>query len=225
MSGQVHSAEFSGSAEAFHGVVPAADFAGDAHGGALEGAAVKAVVLSERGGGAIYAIAGRVKHSDGEGAGPPRHQVIGALAKGETRGSWLELVSGKGWAGKLQLEAAFRTGRGEVHGAQELSPGRAEPGRTTEPTPEVMCDFGTYAALRPGVQLKELAGRASGAVGLEAGGGSAVRSLASTREKVQFGGGVEPSVDSTAMRRFSEPDKAAPAEIRRGAVQPASARA
>ena len=60
---------------------------------------------------------------------------------------------------------------------------------------------------------------------LETGGGPAARPLASAREEVQVGGGVEPGVDRTAMRRLREPDKAAPAQIRRGVVQPASVRA
>ena len=75
------------------------------------------------------------------------------------------------------------------------------------------------------MQLKEPADRVGRAVCLETGGGPAARPLAGAREEVQVGGGVEPSVNRTAKLRFCENDKADPAEIRRGAVQPASARA
>ena len=61
----------------------AAEVAGDVHGGMQGVAAVKAVVFAERGGGAIHAIAGRVGHAGGGGAGPPRHEVTGALAEEE----------------------------------------------------------------------------------------------------------------------------------------------
>ena len=74
------------------------------------------------------------------------------------------------------------------------------------------------------MQPKELADR-SGRALLVTGGGPTARPLVGAREEVQVGSGVEPSVNMTAKRRLCEADKAAPAEIWKAAVQPASGRA
>ena len=125
----------------------------------------------------------------------------------------------------MDLGGAVRTERGEVHGAQELSPGRGESGRPAEPTPEVKGEVGAREARRPGVQRVERADRVNRAVGLEAGRGPAAWRLVGGCEEVQLGGGVEPGVNRAAERRLSKANEAAPSVIRRGAVQAASGRA
>ena len=73
----------------------AADVASNVRGGSQEVAARKAAVPTKRSGSAVHVIAGREGHVGGGGAGPPRHQVIGALAEVEAGESRQELISGE----------------------------------------------------------------------------------------------------------------------------------
>ena len=183
--------------------------------GAQQVAASKAAVLAKGGGGAIHVVAGREGHAEGGGAGLLGGQVIGALTEVEAGGGRQELISSESRARRVQLEGAIRAGRGEKHGAYELSTGLVEPGRATKSTPKTTAEIGSRDAQRSGVQLKELAGRAGRAVCPEAGDGPSARPLAGVREIFQLVVGVESGVNWTARRWLGEADKAAPDGPRR----------